>query len=83
VILLGIPVLYLELAMGQRLRKGPVGTWNEVSPYLAGVGITSGFICLFIGFYYNTLIAWVISYLINVKRLFLFLLHLHLYVHSM
>lgn len=32
----GIPIFYLELAIGQRLRKGAIGVWNQVSPYLAG-----------------------------------------------
>ncbi|XP_063439424.1 sodium-dependent neutral amino acid transporter B(0)AT3-like isoform X3 [Mytilus trossulus] len=33
----GIPLFYLELAIGQRLRKGAVGAWNQVSPYLQGI----------------------------------------------
>lgn len=32
----GIPIFYLELAIGQRLRKGAIGVWNQVSPFLAG-----------------------------------------------
>lgn len=34
----GIPLLYLELAIGQRLRKGSVGVWKTISPMLTGVG---------------------------------------------
>lgn len=34
----GIPLLYLELAIGQRLRMGSVGVWNSISPLLGGVG---------------------------------------------
>lgn len=26
----GLPLFYLELAVGQRLRKGALGSWNEV-----------------------------------------------------
>lgn len=26
----GIPIFYLELAIGQRLRKGAIGVWHEV-----------------------------------------------------
>lgn len=32
----GIPIFYLELAIGQRLRKGAIGVWSQVSPYLGG-----------------------------------------------
>lgn len=35
----GIPIFYLELAIGQRLRKGAIGVWNQVSPFLAGTFI--------------------------------------------
>lgn len=34
----GLPLLHLELAIGQRLRMGSVGVWNSISPYLGGVG---------------------------------------------
>lgn len=34
----GIPIFHVELAIGQRLRKGSVGVWTAVSPYLSGVG---------------------------------------------
>jgi Sodium:neurotransmitter symporter family len=26
----GLPIFYLELAIGQRLRKGAIGVWHEV-----------------------------------------------------
>lgn len=40
----GLPIFYLELAIGQRLRKGAIGVWNEVSPYLGGIGISSAIV---------------------------------------
>jgi SNF family Na+-dependent transporter len=30
IIIEGVPLFYLELAVGQRLRKGAVGSWNQV-----------------------------------------------------
>ena len=30
IVIEGIPLFYLELAVGQRLRKGAVGSWNQV-----------------------------------------------------
>jgi solute carrier family 6 amino acid/orphan transporter-like 15/16/17/18/20 len=63
----GIPIFFLELAIGQRLRKGALGCWNEISPYLGGLGIACGFICYFVVMYYNTLLAWVLSYLFDVS----------------
>ncbi|XP_053105542.1 inactive sodium-dependent neutral amino acid transporter B(0)AT3-like isoform X2 [Hemicordylus capensis] len=37
-VLEGIPLFHLELAIGQRLRKGSIGVWSTISPYLGGVG---------------------------------------------
>uniref|UniRef100_A0A3P8RKN6 Transporter n=1 Tax=Amphiprion percula TaxID=161767 RepID=A0A3P8RKN6_AMPPE len=34
----GMPLLLLEFAIGQRLRKGSVGVWRAINPYLTGVG---------------------------------------------
>ncbi len=34
----GLPLLHMELAIGQRLRTGSVGVWNSISPYMGGLG---------------------------------------------
>jgi solute carrier family 6 amino acid/orphan transporter-like 15/16/17/18/20 len=34
----GMPLLYLELAVGQCMRQGSIGAWRAISPYLGGVG---------------------------------------------
>ncbi|KAK3876072.1 hypothetical protein Pcinc_019084 [Petrolisthes cinctipes] len=59
----GIPVFYLELAIGQRLRKGAIGVWNQVSPYCGGIGVASAFVSFNVALYYNTIIAWCLYYL--------------------
>ncbi|XP_056153965.1 sodium-dependent neutral amino acid transporter B(0)AT1-like [Lampris incognitus] len=64
-VLEGIPLLYLEFAIGQRLRKGSVAVWTAINPYLRGVGIASMLVSFLVGMYYNTIIAWVIWYLVN------------------
>ncbi|KAJ8302634.1 hypothetical protein KUTeg_019030 [Tegillarca granosa] len=61
----GIPLFYLELAIGQRLRKGAVGAWNEVSPYLQGLGLASAVVSFNVALYYNTIMAWCILYLVQ------------------
>lgn len=38
-VLEGMPLLLLEFAIGQRLRKGSVGVWRSINPYLAGIGM--------------------------------------------
>ena len=63
--LLGIPLFYLELLLGQSLRKGPVLTWHKLLPNFTGVGIASVVVIVYICLYYNVIIAWVIFYFFN------------------
>uniref|UniRef100_A0A8C2EB31 Transporter n=1 Tax=Cyprinus carpio TaxID=7962 RepID=A0A8C2EB31_CYPCA len=58
----GLPLLYLELAIGQSLRKGSIGVWHSISPLLGGVGVASMIISLLVGLFYNTILAWVLWY---------------------
>ncbi len=37
-VLEGLPLQLLQFAIGTRLRKGSVGVWRVISPYLTGVG---------------------------------------------
>lgn len=60
----GIPIFYLELAVGQRLRKGAIGAWNQISPFLGGIGIASAMVSFWVGLYYNTIISWCLYYLV-------------------
>ncbi|XP_036371936.1 solute carrier family 6 member 19a, tandem duplicate 1 [Megalops cyprinoides] len=64
-VLEGIPLLHLEFAIGQRLRKGSVGVWTAIHPYLTGVGIASMLVSFLVGLYYNTIMAWVMWYFFN------------------
>ncbi|XP_053105538.1 sodium-dependent neutral amino acid transporter B(0)AT3-like isoform X1 [Hemicordylus capensis] len=67
-VLQGIPVFLIELAIGQRLRKGSIGVWNVISPYLGGVGYCSLVTSFLVSLYYNMLLALVIWYLANSFR---------------
>ncbi|XP_030202863.1 sodium-dependent neutral amino acid transporter B(0)AT1 [Gadus morhua] len=64
-VLEGTPLLLLEFAIGQRLRKGPIGVWTSINPYLTGIGIASMLVSFMIGLYYNTIMAWIIWYFCN------------------
>uniref|UniRef100_A0A3P8YGV7 Transporter n=1 Tax=Esox lucius TaxID=8010 RepID=A0A3P8YGV7_ESOLU len=64
-VLEGTPLLFLEFAIGQRLRSGSVGVWRSINPYLTGVGIASMLVSFLVGLYYNTIMAWIMWYLFN------------------
>ncbi|XP_007437918.1 sodium- and chloride-dependent transporter XTRP3 [Python bivittatus] len=61
----GMPLLYLELAMGQHMRQGSIGTWRAISPYLCGVGIASVVVSFFLSMYYNVINGWAFWYLFH------------------
>ena len=60
----GAPLMLLELALGQRFRKGSYICWNLIHPWLGGIGIGSTIIGTVIGCYYNMIIAWCLYYLV-------------------
>lgn len=64
----GIPLLYLELSVGQRLKKGSLVAWSMISPYMGGIGLASVVICIFTGSYYSIVISWCLYYLFNSFR---------------
>uniref|UniRef100_A0A8C6Q7Y2 Transporter n=1 Tax=Nannospalax galili TaxID=1026970 RepID=A0A8C6Q7Y2_NANGA len=61
----GIPLFYIELAIGQRLRKGSIGVWTSISPYLGGVGLGCFSVSFIVCLYYNTVLVWVLWFLLN------------------
>lgn len=40
-LIIGIPLFFLELAVGQKIRRGSIGVWNYVCPRLGGIGMSS------------------------------------------
>ncbi|XP_019513703.1 PREDICTED: orphan sodium- and chloride-dependent neurotransmitter transporter NTT5-like [Hipposideros armiger] len=61
--LVGVPLLLLEMAVGQRMRQGSTVVWKIISPWIGGVGYTSFMVCFIVGLYYSVLMAWSLFYL--------------------
>ena len=61
----GMPLLYLEFAVGQHFRRGSIGVWTKVHPYLAGIGVASAVTSFMVGIYYNAIIMWCFYYVAN------------------
>jgi len=64
-VLEGMPLLLLELGIGQKMRTGSFGVWNRVHPLLGGIGLGSTVVAMIVGCYYNVIIAWCLFYLYN------------------
>ncbi|XP_013929874.1 PREDICTED: sodium-dependent neutral amino acid transporter B(0)AT2 [Thamnophis sirtalis] len=61
-LIIGIPLFFLELSVGQRIRRGSIGVWNYISPKLGGIGFASCIVCFFVALYYNVIIGWSLFY---------------------
>uniref|UniRef100_A0A3P9IE61 Transporter n=1 Tax=Oryzias latipes TaxID=8090 RepID=A0A3P9IE61_ORYLA len=61
-VIAGMPLFYMELALGQYNREGAATVW-KICPVFKGVGYAVIVIALYVGFYYNVIIAWSLYYL--------------------
>jgi len=59
----GIPLFYMELAVGQFTRLGPFGAIGALCPLLKGAGLATVFLSFFLTTYYNVIIAWAMYYI--------------------
>ncbi|XP_033751807.1 sodium- and chloride-dependent glycine transporter 1-like [Pecten maximus] len=60
--LVGLPLFYMELVMGQYASLGPIAIW-KLSPLFKGLGYAMVIVSLLIGLYYNVVISHVLYYL--------------------
>ncbi|KAK3780835.1 hypothetical protein RRG08_059478 [Elysia crispata] len=56
-VLVGIPLFYLEVSLGQFCSKGAAKCW-DFAPMLKGVGIAMIMCSTMVTIYYNVIIAW-------------------------
>ncbi|XP_036383442.1 sodium- and chloride-dependent GABA transporter ine [Megalops cyprinoides] len=63
--LCGIPLLFIEFAIGQYTRLGPVHALAKICPLLKGVGLATVVISFVLSTYYNVLMTWALFYFFN------------------
>uniref|UniRef100_A0A3B4C0K8 Transporter n=1 Tax=Pygocentrus nattereri TaxID=42514 RepID=A0A3B4C0K8_PYGNA len=63
--LCGIPLLFMEYAIGQYTRLGPVHGLAKICPLLKGVGLATVVISFVLATYYNVLMTWALYYFFN------------------
>ncbi|KAI7813728.1 sodium- and chloride-dependent GABA transporter ine isoform X1 [Triplophysa rosa] len=67
-VVLGIPLLHMELTLGQYLRRGPVQALTKACPLLKGVGMATVAISFIMCTYYNVIITWALYYMFSSFR---------------
>ncbi|XP_071848905.1 sodium-dependent dopamine transporter-like isoform X3 [Apostichopus japonicus] len=60
----GIPLFYLELALGQYNQSGAITVWDKVCPIFKGIGYAMVLVAFFVDWYYNVIISYAIYYFI-------------------
>ena len=64
-VLLGIPAFYLEVHIGKIAQVGPLKALYRLAPPFGGAGLAAIITLIYIVFYYNLLIAYVLFYLFS------------------
>ncbi|KAK3084772.1 hypothetical protein FSP39_018601 [Pinctada imbricata] len=64
----GLPLFFMELALGQYQRCGCLTVWRRICPGLKGIGLAIIVIACFVSWYYNVIIAWSVYYFFSVFR---------------
>ncbi|XP_041724650.1 sodium- and chloride-dependent GABA transporter 2-like isoform X2 [Coregonus clupeaformis] len=59
----GIPVFFLETALGQYTSEGGITCWRKISPLFEGLGYGTQIIVALLNSYYIVVLAWGIFYL--------------------
>uniref|UniRef100_A0A8B9RGK5 Transporter n=1 Tax=Astyanax mexicanus TaxID=7994 RepID=A0A8B9RGK5_ASTMX len=61
----GIPVFFLETALGQFTSEGGITCWRKVCPLFEGIGYATQVIEAHLNVYYVVILSWAIFYLLN------------------
>ncbi|XP_011249212.1 solute carrier family 6 (neurotransmitter transporter)-like isoform X3 [Mus musculus] len=62
-LLLGIPLMYMEMVIGQWLRMDNIQAWKYLVPWLSGVGYSNILACVLVVLYNSALVSWSLFYL--------------------
>ncbi len=68
-VLVGVPMLMLELAVGQKMQQGAIGSYTKLHPSFVGLGIFALISSFIIVSYYAVVMAWSLVYLLASLRM--------------
>ena len=62
-LLVGIPIVFLEMCVGQFTSTGPLTCWKMV-PLFRGIGLSMNIVNMYLNMYYNMIIAYSLYFLV-------------------
>ena len=63
-LLVGVPMLMLEVTIGQFMSRGGIEAWSMV-PLFKGIGFASLVIVVYMNIYYIVILAWILNYFVQ------------------
>ena len=64
-VILGVPLLMLELAIGQKMQRGPIQSLQKLHPAFGGLGFMALASAFMVVSYYAVIMAWCLLYLVQ------------------
>ena len=61
----GLPLFFMELALGQYSGQGPTRVYGRIAPAFKGLGFAMVVATAFVGVYYNVIMAWTLFYMFS------------------
>uniref|UniRef100_T1KML9 Transporter n=1 Tax=Tetranychus urticae TaxID=32264 RepID=T1KML9_TETUR len=59
----GVPIYFMEVAIGQYWQEGGITVWQKICPLLKGIGYGTSIISFILNIYYIVILAWALLYL--------------------
>lgn len=63
VFVIGLPIFFAELVVGQYSGQGPIKAYSYIAPLFKGIGYCTLIVITFVTIYYQVIISWIIFYL--------------------
>jgi hypothetical protein len=60
---IGLPMFFMEFALGQYAGRGPIHVFGRLAPILKGIGYGMVLVTAILEMYYNMILAWALYYL--------------------
>jgi len=64
-LIIGVPMLTLELSLGQRMRQGAIRSYKLFHRGFTGIGYSMVMVSCFVCYYYNMVVGWALYYFMS------------------